>query len=243
MIQPPPTLSDFSEADKERFWSRVKTAGPDECWHWQAGRKDRNHGYGSFRLRNMFRPEGAHRIAYMLSKGSPVGFVIRHDCNVESCCNPKHLLPGSAQDNVNDKTKSGRFRGRNGAEFISDEEFEKLASLIKERGVYRPKVAELMGWSMQRLNRAIRVLRNLRGMGQNWRLRDALGDETLLEILDKCNKKEFSQDEIAAQYGIKRGSMRNTLKRFRRAAREGKPPFFYFDPPRENGKSRIRNPQ
>jgi hypothetical protein len=64
-------------------------------------------GYGACNIKG--RVSMAHRAVYALYMG-PIqkGLLIRHICNNPSCCNINHLIPGTDQDNADDKVKAGR---------------------------------------------------------------------------------------------------------------------------------------
>jgi hypothetical protein len=50
-----------------------------------------------------------HRFSYEHFVGRiPKGKLICHTCDVKSCCNPKHLFPGSQSDNMQDMVRKGR---------------------------------------------------------------------------------------------------------------------------------------
>lgn len=72
------------------------------CWVFD-GCKD-NNGYG--RLKVNGKAYRAHQYHYLKFVGPiPPGMVIRHQCQNTSCCNPKHLLIGTVQDNVDDRER------------------------------------------------------------------------------------------------------------------------------------------
>jgi hypothetical protein len=50
-----------------------------------------------------------HRLIYECYNG-PItkNVIIRHTCNNPACCNPNHLLSGTIQDNINDRTRANR---------------------------------------------------------------------------------------------------------------------------------------
>ena len=87
----------------KRLWSRVKIAGPNDCWEWQ-GRHDPN-GYGRLDVDGV--PGLVHRFIFKATnRFSPV--VVRHFCDNPPCCNPAHLLAGTQLDNVADMIERGR---------------------------------------------------------------------------------------------------------------------------------------
>ena len=92
-----------------RFWPKVdRSGGPDACWPWTAKAKH-PYGYGrmtSGRGTNL----KAHQIAFALAYG-PIGKAwIRHACDNPICCNPAHLIAGTAKDNTQDAIKRGRLK-------------------------------------------------------------------------------------------------------------------------------------
>lgn len=130
---------------RTRFWSKVQRAGPDECWPWQGGTSDG--GYGQFDRDG--RKVGAHRVAYEAIHGAlPRGSVVRHRCDNPPCCNPRHLIVGTHQDNMNDRTARGRnavHRGqRNGRAKISDTTALRIYLAVKG-GRTQKDVAKLFG--------------------------------------------------------------------------------------------------
>jgi hypothetical protein len=89
-----------------RFWSKVDIPEGDfVCWNWRAGKTAK--GYGRFKHRGYMRR--AHRIAWEIVHGEALGDrVARHTCDNPSCCNPRHIVPGTVQDNVDDMMSRGR---------------------------------------------------------------------------------------------------------------------------------------
>ena len=52
----------------------------------------------------------AHQIAFALAYG-PIGDAwIRHACDNPACCNPSHLIAGTAKDNTQDSIERGRHK-------------------------------------------------------------------------------------------------------------------------------------
>jgi hypothetical protein len=95
----------INPSDWVRFWSKIKTGDPDECWPWQAGL---SYGYGTFGCRGQ--TWRAHKLAFLLSGGilTPEKPWVLHTCDNKVCCNPRHLYAGDPGDNSADYTVRGR---------------------------------------------------------------------------------------------------------------------------------------
>lgn len=108
--------------DLDRLWSKVDIRGSDECWLWIAA-IDRD-GYGQMKVGGV--QEKAHRLAWQFSNGTdiPDNMIILHTCDNPSCCNPAHLILGTARDNTQDMIKKGRrwsvHGERNGMSKLTD---------------------------------------------------------------------------------------------------------------------------
>ena len=90
-----------------RFWSKVDIKGPDDCWEWQASKKQTGYGAFSFNGKNW----GAHRFSYFLEHGEfDQTLDVCHTCDNPPCVNPKHLWLGTASDNLSDMGRKGRHR-------------------------------------------------------------------------------------------------------------------------------------
>lgn len=86
--------------DIQRFWSHVAKQRSYECWPW-LGPIMKAGGYGSFEIQrdhHKYRLR-AHQVAYRATNSdwAPDKFVIP-TCGFPLCCNPKHLVLGTAKD-------------------------------------------------------------------------------------------------------------------------------------------------
>lgn len=106
-----------------KFWSKVEIKGPNDCWIW--------HGRTGHKKYGRFNHTSAHRTAYLLLVGDvPDGLLMLHNCDTPLCCNPKHLRPGTHQDNSDDCVSRGRIAHgeRNGRTKITTDQ----AAYIRE---------------------------------------------------------------------------------------------------------------
>ncbi|WP_336715353.1 HNH endonuclease [Arthrobacter sp. USHLN218] len=76
------------------------------CWEY-SGSRDKG-GYGV--LKSSGKMYQAHRVAYQeLVAEIPEGLLLRHTCDNPPCINPKHLIPGTQKDNMQDALKRKRI--------------------------------------------------------------------------------------------------------------------------------------
>jgi hypothetical protein len=85
------------------FETRVDRRGPDECWPWTG--PINNQGYGTHGAHDL-----AHRTALANHLGRPIrpGMIAMHTCDNPPCCNPRHLVEATRQDNQRDMAAKGR---------------------------------------------------------------------------------------------------------------------------------------
>lgn len=113
----------------DRFWSLVdKSGGPDACWPFQGCTIES--GYGHIKFRGV--THKAHRLAYDFTHDVPLGDLFGcHTCDNPPCCNPKHIFPGTTQDNTLDMIAKGRHTvgARNGNAILNDDIVREIRSL------------------------------------------------------------------------------------------------------------------
>lgn len=129
----------FTQGDKDRFWSKVDIKGPDECWYWKAGKF--SCGYGQFYtyLGSM----NAHRVAWIMTNGPILSIKILalHKCDHKLCCNPGHLYLGNHGQNMTDTlARTDVRRGRTTR--LREGELWLLKKLF-DAGINRSKLAKM----------------------------------------------------------------------------------------------------
>lgn len=104
-----PHAPDVSNAVAATFWSRVEiSADPEACWLYD-GPLSRP-GYP--RMRGRFEGRAVqvlgHRFSYYVTTGVwPLPLAL-HRCDVRRCVNPRHIYPGTSDDNMRDMVERGR---------------------------------------------------------------------------------------------------------------------------------------
>jgi len=153
--------SSMEQTELERFWMKVdKSGGSDACWPWTAGRG--RGGYGKFKsdsVKGGFAK--AHRYSYALFYRVSIkdlqGKVIRHTCDNPPCCNPTHLLSGSAQDNTNDSIERGRhaFGEHHGRTKLTEEIVADIRRIAAEGILNQRELAYLSGITHQQISHIV----------------------------------------------------------------------------------------
>jgi hypothetical protein len=137
----------------ERLLAKIDQRGPDECWPW-TGSVD-GKGYG--RIAKNGRDVRVHRKVYELSRNAIlVSAFVRPTCDNPLCCNPRHLISGIHQDNMDDMVARGRCRNgvqrgeRNGRARLTEAQARAILAdpriyrvIAREYGVSRSTVGAL----------------------------------------------------------------------------------------------------
>lgn len=129
-----PILSVLTMGVIDKFWSKVKCRGADECWPWMGAKN--SYGYGAYWFRcpntGIGRYFLAHRVAWALTHGEPDrDLVVRHQCHSKWCCNPNHLRLGTIQENNLDMRRARRslHGSRNPRSALSEDQAREILGL------------------------------------------------------------------------------------------------------------------
>lgn len=142
--------------------SQIDCGGEEECWPWRGTYF--SDGYGRIRQHH------AHRVVWSLVHGyMPASeFPIRHTCDNPQCCNPGHLLIGTAKQNVEDMYQRGRARPgghnqqgeANGHVKLTAVQVAAIRTAYRSGGVRQVDLARQYGTGQTNISRIVR--------GENW---------------------------------------------------------------------------
>jgi hypothetical protein len=107
----------------DRFEQKFSRSADTVCWIWNGSLSG---GYGSFSMGLRNGPIKAHRMAWILYRGSlPEEAQVLHECDVRNCVNPAHLFLGDNATNVADRISKGRsaakLSSREARQILKDE--------------------------------------------------------------------------------------------------------------------------
>jgi hypothetical protein len=134
-------FSNLTFKHKTKFLLLVNKGSEDECWRFM-GRKNKD-GYGEFDVKE--NRILAHRLAYFLATFIEPDLYVCHDCDLPSCCNPKHLFLGTAKQNVVDSV----IKGRHSSVTLLGE--DRPNHKLTEKEVEEMRFLRALGWTLQML--------------------------------------------------------------------------------------------
>lgn len=149
--------------DRDKFWSKVLIAGPDECWPWMGAISERYGIVGTTRVEDSRDTTiRAHIVAFCFHNEYRPGAGIKvcHSCDNPPCCNPRHLWSGTHQDNMTDMVSKGRGLGKNHGEShglsVLTEALVIEMRAMRESGVHYRVIAETYGHRTETVRRAVK---------------------------------------------------------------------------------------
>lgn len=151
---------------RARFMERIKVAD-NGCWIWQG---TNNGKYPTFHILGAGRLVYAHRLSLELFT-EPIrdGNVVMHTCDTPLCVNPAHLVQGTQQENMLDKTAKGRaaYPGMRRPLYGTDNPAAKIDAALAERirASYDPETVSYRMLSQQFGISKSQVFRIVKGHG------------------------------------------------------------------------------
>jgi hypothetical protein len=96
MTFPARIIPELTPEDAAKFWGKVESTNPGECWRWMGHHIGT--GYGAFSIRGKAYP--AHRVAFIIAGGELGGMdTIDHLCLTKDCVNVAHFDVCSLREN------------------------------------------------------------------------------------------------------------------------------------------------
>lgn len=133
----------------KRMLKKIDTSG--ECHLWQGCLTP--DGYPRV-IRNGNSNVRGHRFFYEELHGPlPPGLVVRHTCDNRLCLNPNHLILGTVDDNVVDRTERRRTHC-----YVSDEQIAQIKLLRDTTPLSQEEVARIVGCSQTFISKMERGL-------------------------------------------------------------------------------------
>ena len=101
-------VDDIDNLSINKYWEKVIIK--DGCWGWKD--KPFKNGCPYLQVGRSGKKYKASRISFFIHNGY-LPLVVRHECDDPICTNPKHLIPGTQLDNINDRRIRGRAKNQN----------------------------------------------------------------------------------------------------------------------------------
>jgi predicted XRE-type DNA-binding protein len=175
------------------------------CWGWKG--TIHKSGYPTISTSNIQKTRLAHRISWIIHKGSiPNDLHVLHSCDVRSCTNPEHLFLGTHLDNMRDRT----IKLRQPSKLTKDQVIE-IKQHLKEGHLTHKEIAKTFGVAGS-------VISNI-NKGKSWsylftgtefekpvksKIKYKLTDDQVFEIKKLLKEKNLSHGEIAKIFGVSR---------------------------------------
>lgn len=201
--------------DVSKMLRIIEKIKPNEngCKIWPMGINSA--GYGHFSLKNKSFCV-SRLLYYTLYPNTEINLVVRHKCDVRSCCNIDHLEIGTQKNNIEDASKRNRLRVGEENKMSSLTEKQVLYcreaypvkstwELSKELGVNANNIGNaICGKTWKHLPNEKKVFSNNSAKGIK-HPKSKLNDEIVLKIISEYPSKTGTQ--LAKKYGVSHGNI------------------------------------
>jgi hypothetical protein len=172
--------------------ARIRVVG--KCWEWQGGKV--GGGYGHCRIGQ--KAVTTHRLAYQLWRG-PIrrGWVVRHKCHNPPCCNPRHLLLGTHEDNTLDIVKRHAKRRH-----LTTTERKKVITMRRSGETVRA-IAQALKANWYLIQAAVRGIAG-RSPGRpkgSKNMRQRFSKKVVKRMAEMYATGEYTQQQLADKFG------------------------------------------
>jgi len=150
----------LNQSDWDRYWSKVKVLGLDQCWPWLRAFTLKGYGVFSVSENNVHCSYNAQRVGLALRLGKlPDDIHALHSCNHPWCQNPCHVYPGTNQDNIDYKMEQGRHRGARGERCkqhkLVTSQIHEIRALYLAGEHFQKTIAKMFGVNQQQISRIV----------------------------------------------------------------------------------------
>lgn len=149
----------FEFTDEKYLESNSFPVPESGCWLWEGAVNYRGYGVIDRIVEGVRRVIRVHRMSYETFIGAiPKGLIVRHSCDVFCCINPRHLLVGTHQANMDDMTKRSRQAyGYNvGPKVLVEEDVKEIRSLYATGNYTQERLSKMFNTARSNISYVVR---------------------------------------------------------------------------------------